>query len=112
MHPKEISINDFNYHLPPERIAQHPLQQRDQSKLLIYDSGKISEDTFSNLPDNLQENSMLVFNDTKVIHARLIFKNENDASIEVFLLEPILPARDMHLAIFSHESCVWRCLVR
>src|ERR1043165_7521125 len=111
MHPKDLSITDFNYVLPPERIAQFPLQERDQSKLLIYDEGQISEDVFTNIAHQLPENSTLVFNDTKVIHARIIFKNANDANIEVFLLEPIEPFHDMQLAIFHHGECTWRCLV-
>jgi S-adenosylmethionine:tRNA ribosyltransferase-isomerase len=111
MHPKELSINDFRYVLPPERIAQQPLPQRDQSKLLVYKEGLISENVFANITSYLPENATLVFNDTKVIHARLIFKNEHNATIEVFLLEPVLPFSDMQLAIFQHTECTWRCLV-
>jgi len=111
MHPKDLSISDFNYVLPPERIAQFPLEERDQSKLLIYDEGRISEDIFANVVNQLPENSTLILNDTKVIHARIIFKNSNDASIEVFLLEPVEPFHDMQLAIFHHGECTWRCLV-
>jgi S-adenosylmethionine:tRNA ribosyltransferase-isomerase len=109
--PKELSIADFRYVLPQERIAQFPLQERDQSKLLIYEKGKISEDIFANITGHIPENSTLIFNDTKVIHARIIFKNSNDASIEIFLLEPIEPFRDMQLALFHHGECTWRCLV-
>ncbi|HYV95528.1 MAG TPA: S-adenosylmethionine:tRNA ribosyltransferase-isomerase [Chitinophagales bacterium] len=111
MRPKDLSIADFAYVLPPERIAQFPLEERDQSKLLIYDDGKISEDIFSNITEHLPENSLLVFNDTKVIHARIVFKNANDASVEIFLLDPIEPTRNMQLAIFTHETCVWRCFI-
>src|SRR5256885_16455698 len=107
MHPKDLSIADFTYVLPTERIAQFPLQERDQSKLLIYEEGKISEDSFANIVNHLPENSTLIFNDTKVIHARIIFKNENDASIEIFLLEPVEPFREMQLAIFHHGECTW-----
>lgn len=111
MHPKNLSVADFTYVLPPERIAQFPLEERDQSKLLIYEEEKISEDVFSHLTDHIPENSTLIFNDTKVIHARIIFKNSNDANIEIFLLEPVEPFRDMQLAIFHHGECTWRCLV-
>lgn len=111
MHPKDLSIANFSYVLPAERIAQFPLQERDQSKLLIYKKGKISEDIFVNLTDHIPENSTFIFNDTKVIHARIIFKNSNDANIEIFLLEPVEPFRDMQLAIFHHGECTWRCLV-
>ncbi|MFI5134609.1 MAG: S-adenosylmethionine:tRNA ribosyltransferase-isomerase [Chitinophagales bacterium] len=111
MHPKNLSISDFTYVLPPERIAQHPLAQRDESKLLLYENGKISEDIFRNLAHHLPENSTLVFNDTKVIHARIIFKNENDATIEVFLLEPDAPHHELQHAVLQHGECTWRCFV-
>src|SRR6476661_6437750 len=101
-HPKDLSIAEFSYVLPPERIAQKPLTERDQSKLLIYKDEKIEEDLFGNLITHLPENCTLVFNDTKVIHARIHFKNKQDATIEVFLLEPVEPVRDMQLAIFQH----------
>ncbi|MBA2407946.1 MAG: S-adenosylmethionine:tRNA ribosyltransferase-isomerase [Chitinophagales bacterium] len=111
MHPKDLSIHDFTYVLPTDRIAQQPLQARDESKLLVYDSGKIEENIFSNIINYLPEGATIVFNDTKVIHARLIFKNENGAAIEIFLLEPLEPFRDMQLAIFQYSECVWRCFV-
>ncbi len=111
MHPKSLSISDFSYLLPPERVAQQPLPQRDQSRLLIYKSGILTETRFSELATQLPADSTLVFNDTKVIHARILFKNENGANIEVFLLEPVTPHRDMQLAMFQHGSCTWKCLV-
>src|SRR5580765_1555090 len=111
MHPKTLSISDFTYSLPPDRIAQQPLPQRDQSKLLIYKEGKIEEDIFAGIIHHLPENSTLVFNDTKVIHARILFRNEHDATIEVFLLEPVEPFCDMQLAIFQQGECTWRCLI-
>ncbi|MBA3649011.1 MAG: S-adenosylmethionine:tRNA ribosyltransferase-isomerase [Chitinophagales bacterium] len=111
MHPKDFSIADYNYVLPPDRIAQEPLSQRDHSKLLVYNNGAMEEDLFCNLLNYLPENATLVFNDTKVIHARIIFKNENGANIEVFLLEPMEPVRDMQLAMFLHGACTWRCMV-
>lgn len=111
MHPKNLSIADYTYALPHERIAQQPLEQRDQSKLLIYKNGMIHESVFSSISEHLPEKSNMVFNDTKVIHARIIFKNENGASIEVFLLEPVTPFHDMQLAMFQHTACVWKCLI-
>src|SRR5215831_2604094 len=118
MHPQELAISDYTYVLPPERIAQKPLAQRDQSKLLIYKknnrhnaSGNIIQDVFSNLDQHLPEETTLVFNDTKVIHARILFRNEHDATIEIFLLEPEEPFRDMQLAMFQHGECTWRCLI-
>ena len=84
MHPSQISIQDYTYHLPAERIALHPLQQRDASKLLIYKAQQISEDTFSNIAAYLPQNSLLVFNNSKVINARLIFETSAGKKIEIF----------------------------
>ncbi len=108
---KNILIDLYDYNLPVERIAQFPLQQRDQSKLLIYRSGNISEKKFESLTDELPENALLVFNDTKVIQARLQFLTSTKAHIEVFLLEPEEPSNNMREVIHSHESSVWRCLL-
>ena len=88
MHPKDISINNFNYHLPNEKIALYPLEQRDHSKLLIYKSGEIKEDIYRNIAQPLPENSLLIFNNTKVIPARILFKKETGGTIEIFCLEP------------------------
>lgn len=111
LHPRHLSVSDFTYLLPPGRIAQHPLSQRDQAKLLSFHNGHITEDVFKNLARHLPEQAVLVFNDTKVIHARLLFRNENHAQIEVFLLEPMKPHMDMQLAMFTHGECTWRCFV-
>ncbi|MBA2422981.1 MAG: S-adenosylmethionine:tRNA ribosyltransferase-isomerase [Chitinophagales bacterium] len=111
MHPKDLSIRDFSYVLPQDRIAQQPLAERDESKLLVYHAGKVKEDIFSNIISYLPEGAMIFFNDTKVIHARILFKNEQGAEIEILLLEPVSPFRDMQLAIFQHSECEWRCLV-
>lgn len=111
MHPKDLSVTDFTYTLPQEKIAQHPLQQRDESKLLVYEAGKVTATSFAQIAQYIPEHSTIVFNDTKVIHARVIFKNEHDASIEVFLLEPVEPFHDMQLAMFQHQASTWRCLV-
>lgn len=111
IHPKSLSITDFTYTLPEEKIAQEPLVQRDTSRLLIYKQGKTEETVFNAITRHLPEKSMLVFNDTKVIHARIFFENEHGATIEVFLLEPVAPVRDLQLAMFQHHECTWRCLV-
>ena len=87
-----LKISDFNYNLPDERIAKFPVDQRDQSKLLVYNKGNISEDQFFNIIDYLPEGAMMVFNNTRVIRARLHFRKETGALIEIFLLEPYAPA--------------------
>ena len=86
--PGDISINDYNYHLPDEKIALFPLKDRDQSKLLIYKKGRISENIFSNITDYLPEKSLLVFNNSKVINARIRFQKSTGSTIEIFCLEP------------------------
>lgn len=89
--PKHIRISEYNYPLPDERIAKFPLPMRDQSKLLIYRHGEVSEDVFTSLPEHLPAGSLMIFNNTKVIQARLHFRKETGALIEVFCLEPIQP---------------------
>ena len=88
MSPKKISIEEFNYNLPDEKIAKHPLQKRDESKLLIYSKGSIQEEVFLHLADHLPENSFIIFNNTKVVEARLLFKKNSGTTIEIFCLEP------------------------
>ena len=88
----ELNPNDYNYDLPRERIAQYPLQDRDSSKLLVFRNDNISEDNFINLPRYIPEGSLLVFNNTRVIRARLIFFKDSGARIEVFCVEPVNPA--------------------
>ena len=88
MHPKDLSINDFDYHLPEEKIAAFPLPERDQSKLLIYKNGTISQDTYLHLANYLPRKTFLVFNDTRVIKARILFAKSSGAVIEIFCLEP------------------------
>ena len=107
---KNISMESYDYPLPDERIAKFPLPQRDTSKLLLYKGGAISEDKFNTLPTYLTQNSLLVFNNTRVIQARLHFQKESGASIEIFCLEPSDPV-DYALSFQSTESCVWDCLV-
>lgn len=108
--PKNIHISDYNYPLPDERIAKYPLPKRDESKLLIYNHGEVSEDIFKNIPNYLPTNALMVFNNTKVIRARLHFHKESGALIEIFLLEPSFPA-EYQENFATKEKCNWYCLV-
>ena len=110
MQTKQISISDYNYKLPDVRIAKFPLSQRDQSKLLIYNKGNISEDQFFNLPNYLPKKALMVFNNTKVIQARMHFRKETGALIEIFLLEPASPS-DYELMFQTNGHCSWYCMV-
>ena len=107
---KHIKISDFNYDLPDERIAKFPLKERDHSKLLLYKHGKVSEDVFYNLPDYLEPGELMIFNNTKVIQARLRFHKETGALIEVFCLEPIDPA-DYAMNFQQTRQCSWLCMI-
>lgn len=107
---KHIHISDFNYVLSDERIAKFPLQQRDHSKLLIYQHGEVSDDVFLNLPNHLPQGALMVFNNTRVIQARLHFRKETGALIEVFLMEPALPA-DYEQMFQTTGKCSWLCMV-
>ena len=108
--PKHIHISEFDYPLPDERIAKFPLPVRDQSKLLVYRHGQVSEDVFTSLPDYIPTGELMVFNNTKVIQARLHFRKETGALIEVFCLEPILPA-DYALNFQQTEHVAWLCMI-
>ena len=110
MNTQEIHISEYNYDLPDERIAKFPKAERDQSKLLIYHHGEVGEDLFFNLPKYLPKGALMVFNNTKVIQARLHFRKETGALIEVFLLEPAQPA-DYEQMFQTTEQCSWLCLV-
>lgn len=107
---KHIRIEDFDYPLPDERIAKFPLSVRDQSKLLVYKQGKVSEDRFTSLPDYIPGGSLMIFNNTKVIQARLHFRKETGALIEVFCLEPIAP-NDYVLSFQQTQKCSWLCMI-
>lgn len=107
---KEIRISDFTYNLPEERIAKYPLKNRDKSKLLVWNKGRIDENIFENCLKYLPHNTQLVFNNTRVIHARLFFKKETGAKIEIFCLEPIEPA-DYQMAFQNTEEVTWKCMV-
>ncbi|MCE5224674.1 MAG: S-adenosylmethionine:tRNA ribosyltransferase-isomerase [Porphyromonadaceae bacterium] len=107
---EQIRIEEFNYPLPDVRIAKFPLPKRDESKLLLYRNGVIGESIFKQLPDYLPEGSMLVFNNTRVIQARMLFKKETGASVEIFCLEPVVP-HDYALVFQQTKRCSWTCLV-
>ncbi len=110
MATKDIHISDYNYPLPDERIAKFPLAERDSSKLLIYNHGEVSEDKFTSLPEYLPKGALMVFNNTKVIQARLHFRKETGATIEVFCLEPASP-NDYALNFQTVGQCEWYCMV-
>ena len=107
---QNIAIAEYDYPLPDERIAKYPLAQRDSSKLLLYNKGVVSEDVFSNLPKYIPQNALMVFNNTKVIQARLRFRKDTGALIEVFCLEPEQPC-DYQQIFLETKECVWQCLV-
>ena len=110
MDPKHIQIKDYNYSLPDERIAKFPLAQRDSSKLLVYNRGVVEERRFRDLPAILPKGALMVFNNTKVIQARLHFRKETGALIEIFILEPACPA-EYQENFFQRSHCAWFCLV-
>ena len=106
----DIRIEDYNYPLPDERIAKYPLPQRDASKLLVYKDGKPVESVFRNLPDYLPEGALMVFNDTKVVPARMHFLRDSGAHIEIFCLEPVSPA-EYNTIFAATEKCSWKCVI-
>ena len=108
---QDISIEDYNYPLPDDRIAKYPLSERDASKLLVLNNDKISSSHFRNIGDFLPKNSLLVFNETKVVRARLQFTKDSGAAIEIFCLEPITGNGDYQLAFSSKSPSIWKCLV-
>ena len=107
---QEIAIAEYDYPLPDERIAKYPLAERDTSKLLLYKGGEIREEKFANLPTFIPQGALMVFNNTRVIQARLRFRKETGAQIEVFCLEPEQPA-DYQQMFQETKECVWQCLV-
>lgn len=106
----DIRIEDYNYPLPDERIAKYPLPQRDASKLLVYKDGKPVESVFRNLPDYLPDGALMVFNDTKVVPARMHFLRDSGAHIEIFCLEPVSPA-EYNTIFAATEKCSWKCVI-
>ncbi len=106
----DIRIEDYNYPLPDERIAKYPLAERDSSKLLRYVDGKVDEHIFRDITDFLPDNAIMVFNDTKVVPARLHFVRPTGARIEIFCLQPVDPV-EYNLAFASTQTCTWKCVI-
>jgi S-adenosylmethionine:tRNA ribosyltransferase-isomerase len=111
MHPKDISILDFTYELPEEKIARYPLAERDASKLLVFKDNQIEEDTYRQLANYLPADTLLVFNNTKVVEARLLFTKSTGGVIEIFCLEPDERYADITTAMLQKEKVYWKCLV-
>jgi S-adenosylmethionine:tRNA ribosyltransferase-isomerase len=111
MYPGNLSIKDFTYDLPEDRIAKYPLPERDASRLLIYNAGKITEDDYNNLDRHLPSNSLLVFNDTRVIEARLLFQKPTGGIIEIFCLDPHEQYPDITVAMNQRGKVLWQCLI-
>jgi S-adenosylmethionine:tRNA ribosyltransferase-isomerase len=111
MHPKHLSIQNFTYDLPDERIAKHPLAERDSSKLLIYKNGSIESSVYKNIDKHLPKDSLLVFNNTKVVEARLLFKKPTGAVIEIFCLEPAEQYKDITTAMLQKGKVQYKCLI-
>lgn len=109
--PGLLRIQDYNYPLPQEKIAQFPLPARDASKLLVCRQGSITDDVFSNIAGYLPADSLLVFNNTRVIHARLIFRKPTGGQVEIFCLEPVSPSSEIQEAFKQRASSTWKCLV-
>jgi len=107
----DLNINDYTYDLTDERIAKFPLEQRDESKLLVHAAGLTFENTFKNLADYLPSGSFVILNNTKVVRARLFFRKPTGATIEVFCLEPVEPTNEIQLAFQQKQTAVWKCLV-
>lgn len=108
---QNIKLSDYTYDLPDELIAKFPLPKRDESKLQVYQQGKITHTIFKNITDYLPKNSLLVFNNTKVIPARIHFQKSTGAVIQLFLLHPVLPTPIINLAMEVTDSCVWECMI-
>lgn len=110
-HPKHLRIADYSYDLPEDRIAHFPKEKRDESKLLVYEDGKITEDIYRNIAGHIPEGALMVFNQTKVVHVRLLFTKATGSSIEVFCLEPGQRYPDMQTAMTQCGEVYWQCLV-
>jgi S-adenosylmethionine:tRNA ribosyltransferase-isomerase len=111
LHPKQISIEDYQYELPEEKIAQYPLDERDASKLLIYNDGILAEDTYAHIAEYIPVDSLVVFNHTKVVYTRLLFTKPTGGQIEVFCLEPGADGIDIQAAMLQKGSVEWTCMI-
>jgi S-adenosylmethionine:tRNA ribosyltransferase-isomerase len=110
-HPSSLAILDFTYDLPQEKIAEYPLKNRDDAKLLVYKNNEIRESVFKNIADFLPEESVLIFNNTRVVQARLFFQTAKEQKIEVFCLEPFNATVDITQAMLTTKTVLWKCLV-
>lgn len=110
-HPSRLRIEDYTYDLPEEKIARYPLPERDASKLLIYRDGNISEDIYKNIAQHLPADSLLVFNQTKVVNARLLFRKETGGMIEIFCLEPHSQYPEIQTALLQKNKVWWNCML-
>lgn len=111
MHPKDLSIKEFTYDLPDDRVAKYPLEERDASKLLVYRKGDIEEDTYRNIATHIPADTLMVFNQTKVVQARLLFRKETGGVIEVFCLEPHEQYADVQTAMQEKQKVWWKCMI-
>ncbi len=107
----EIRLSDYTYNLSEEKIAKAPLKERSDSKLLVYKNGEISHDIFNKISEHIPEKSCLVFNNTRVIPARLFFIKDTGALIEIFLLEPVAPTNEVARAMLVKNNCTWKCMI-
>jgi S-adenosylmethionine:tRNA ribosyltransferase-isomerase len=111
MHPKDLAISNFTYQLPNEKIAAFPLVERDASKLLVYKDGIIQQDVYRNIASHIPPNSLLVFNNTKVIQARILFQKDTGGVIEIFCLEPFEEAKEYNLIMNKKGTIRWKCMI-
>ncbi len=111
VHPKDLTISDYTYTLPDDKIAKNPLPQRDDSKILVYRNGEITESVYRHLANYLPSNSLLVFNNTKVVEARILFNKSTGGEIEIFCLEPDDKYADITTAMLQKGKVLWKCLV-
>jgi len=111
MHPKNLSIKDFTYQLPEEKIAFHPLQNRDDARLLIFEKGKIQTGIYRHIADHIPHNSLVIFNNTRVVEARLLFKKDTGGLIEIFCLQPHERYADITSAMNETDKVTWLCLI-
>ncbi|WP_207514461.1 S-adenosylmethionine:tRNA ribosyltransferase-isomerase [Longitalea luteola] len=111
MHPKDLSVHDFTYELPEEKIARYPLPERDSSRLLVYNNGALSESVYRDIGKQLSPGSLLIFNNTKVVAARLLFQKPTGAVVEIFCLEPPPQYPDMTTAMTQTGHVTWICLI-
>ncbi len=109
--PKNLLIKEFNYDLPDEKIAKYPLEKRDESKLIVYKKGTVQEDRFINIDAHLPEDALIIFNNTKVVEARLLFQKTTGTTIEIFCLEPADDYADITIAMQQTKKVLWKCLV-